>query len=69
VGRIFEGLVVFLIGISDILVVCSVENAVAGGWINNAPLGGLAILGFILVIAGIFWAVVGENLIYWLAGK
>lgn len=58
-GRIFEGLTLLLIGISDILAVQAVQNAVAGGWINNDSLGGLAILGFILAIAGSIWAVDG----------
>jgi len=65
-GRIFEGLVVFLIGVSNLLVVDALGHAETAELVQldsthwsivgiNAPLGNLAIFGLILVFAGAIW--------------
>jgi len=58
----FQGLVLFLIGLSDLLVAHIINQAETADKIQiSAPIGGLWVLGFILVLAGVIWAIIGEK--------
>jgi hypothetical protein len=52
--NIFQGLVLFLIGLSDLLVVHTVREAEISG--------GLGLLGLILVVVGIIWGTIGDKI-------
>jgi len=52
--NVFQGLVLFLIGLSDLLAVHTIRNAEISG--------GLGLLGLILVIVGIIWATIGDKI-------
>ena len=59
----FQGLVLFLIGLSDLLAVHMINNAeISGGFGVSAPTGGLWLLGLILVIVGIIWFIIGDKI-------
>ena len=58
----FQGLVLFLIGLSDLLVVHMMNNAKTPGVGISAPTGGLGLLGLILVIVGVIWAILGDKI-------
>jgi len=65
----FQGLVLFLIGLSDLLVAYTISQAETDQIIPvirdfvgiNAPTVILWILGAILVIAGVIWATIGGS--------
>jgi hypothetical protein len=69
VGRIFEGLVLFLVGVSNLLAGLAIQAAHWGETPRMASIDPMMWFGLILVFVGIFWAVVGEKLICWLSGK
>jgi steroid 5-alpha reductase family enzyme len=52
--NVFQGLVLFLIGLSDLLAVHTIREAEISG--------GLGLLGLILVIVGIIWAIIGDKI-------
>jgi steroid 5-alpha reductase family enzyme len=52
--NIFQGLVLFLIGLSDLFAVHTIREAVISG--------GLGLLGLILVVVGIIWAIIGDKI-------
>jgi len=52
--NIFQGLVLFLIGLSDLFAVHTIREAEISG--------GLGLLGLILVIVGIIWAIIGDKI-------
>jgi hypothetical protein len=58
----FQGLVLFLIGLSDLLAVHMMNNAEVSGSEVSAPTGGLGLLGLILVIVGVIWAIIGDKI-------
>jgi hypothetical protein len=58
----FQGLVLFLIGLSDLLAVHMMNNAEISRIGISAPTGGLGLLGLILVIVGIIWAIIGDKI-------
>jgi hypothetical protein len=58
-GNRFEGLVLFLIGLSDVLTVHMMNNAVG---VVSAPTDALGLLGLILVVVGIIWAIIGDKI-------
>jgi len=58
----FQGLVLFLIGFSDLLAGYTIRNAEISGVGISAPTGGLGLLGLILVIVGIIWAIIGDKI-------
>ena len=57
----FQGLVLFLIGLSDLFAVHMMRNAEISGFGVSAPTGGLLLLGLILVIIGIIWFIIGDK--------
>jgi hypothetical protein len=58
----FQGLVLFLIGLSDLLAVHMMNNAEISGIGISAPTGVLWVLGLTLVIFGIIWAIIGDKI-------
>jgi hypothetical protein len=58
----FQGLVLFLIGLSDLLAVHMMNNAETSVGGISAPTDGLGLLGLILVIVGIIWAIIGDKI-------
>jgi len=58
----FQGLVLFLIGLSDLLAGYAIRHAEVSGVGISAPTGGLGLLGLILVIVGIIWAIIGDKI-------
>jgi hypothetical protein len=58
----FQGLVLFLIGLSDLLTVHMINNAEVSVGEISAPTGGLGLLGLILLIVGIIWAIIGDKI-------
>jgi hypothetical protein len=58
----FQGLVLFLIGLSDLLAGYAIRHAEVSGVGISAPTDGLGLLGLILVIVGIIWAILGDKI-------
>jgi hypothetical protein len=59
--NIFQGLVVFLVGLSNLLVAYTISQAENLGSQISAPTVILWVLGIILVIAGIIWGTIGDK--------
>jgi hypothetical protein len=58
----FQGIVLFLIGLSDLLAVHMMNNAEVSVGGISAPTSGLGLLGLVLVIVGIIWAIIGDKI-------
>jgi hypothetical protein len=57
----FQGFVVFLIGLSNLLVAYTIGQAENRGSQVSAPNVILWVFGILLVIAGIIWATIGDK--------
>lgn len=53
-ANIFQGIVLFLVGLSDIFAVHTIREAEISGI--------LGLLGLILMIVGIIWAIIGDKI-------
>jgi hypothetical protein len=58
----FQGLVVFLIGLSDLFVAYAIGQAENLGSQVSAPTSIIWALGIIFVLAGVIWAIIGDKI-------